>query len=91
VRELEEELGVKVPLKKVCKFKCFSEIEREISVLYVCSFDGDVTFSDKEISRGVFMGIESVKKEVEFGKKKFALGFKKALREFCESTESKLV
>jgi len=86
-RELKEELGITAPIKKVCKFKSFSNIEREISVLYVCFYSGPIRFNEKEISEGFFMNLKQIKEDLDSGKKKFACGFKVALEEYLKHAE----
>jgi len=81
-RELKEELGIEAPLKKICKFKCFSETEREISVLYVCYHNGPFNLNSEEISGGEFLKIDEVKRVLESGEKRFAYGSILALKEF---------
>ncbi|MEM3180356.1 MAG: NUDIX domain-containing protein, partial [Candidatus Bathyarchaeia archaeon] len=49
-RELIEELGIEAPLKEVCKFKCFSEEEREISTLFICHYNGPLKLNSDEIA-----------------------------------------
>lgn len=83
-RELEEELGIEAPLREVCKFKSFSDIERDISVLYVCRYNGPIRFNKKEISEGVFVSLSQIKEELNSGKRKFAYGFKLAFEEFLK-------
>jgi len=85
-RELREELGIDAPLWRLCKFKSFSEIEREISVLYLCRYNGPFQFNRKEISEGVFMSIEEIKRSLKTDEKKFAYGFKVAFEEFLKYT-----
>ncbi len=86
-RELEEELGIIAPIKKVCKFKSFSDIEREISVLYVYHYNGSMKFNEKEISEGIFMSPKQIEEDLDNGKKKFAYGFKVAFEEFLKNTQ----
>lgn len=81
-RELKEELGIEAVLKEICKFKCFSETEREISVLYVCKHNGPFKLNSEEISYGEFASIEKVKEALEKGEKNFAYGSILALKEF---------
>ncbi|KYH42086.1 MAG: NUDIX hydrolase [Candidatus Bathyarchaeota archaeon B26-2] len=82
-RELKEELGIEeVQLKMLCKFRCFSEIEREISALYICRYDGPVRFDREEIEEGAFLSVEEVERAIRSGEKRFAKGFKLAFREF---------
>jgi len=81
-RELKEELGIEAPLKEICKFKCFSETEREISALYICRHNGPFKLNSEEISGGEFLKIDEVKRVLESGEKKFAYGSILALKEF---------
>jgi len=83
-RELREELGIEAPLRRLCKFRSFSEDEREISMLYVCRYDGPISFNKEEISEGVFMTLEDIKQSLRTGNKKFAYGFKVAFRELAK-------
>jgi isopentenyl-diphosphate delta-isomerase type 1 len=78
LRELDEELGIKAPLKRLGKFKSFSHVEKEISTLYLCRYDGEIKFNRKEISKGLFMSLRQVESDMESGEKRFALGFKLA-------------
>jgi isopentenyldiphosphate isomerase len=79
LRELEEELGIKAQLKRIGKFKCFSEMDNEISTVYLCNYDGDITINEDEISHGLFLNLKQIDEEIRHGKKKFPLGFKLAL------------
>lgn len=83
-RELREELGIDAPLERLFKFKSFSEVEREISVLYLCRHNGPISFNRKEISEGRFISLEEIKRSIETGEKKFAHGFKVAFKEFLK-------
>lgn len=78
LRELEEELGIKVQPRRLGKFTSFSDIEKEISTVYLCKYDGEIRFNKEEISQGFFMNIEQIEEEMESGKKQFAYGFKLA-------------
>ncbi len=83
-RELKEELGIEAPITRICKFKCFSDVEREISALYLCRYNGPIRFDREEISEGLFMSLEDIKRDMETGKRRFALGFKTAFKEFLK-------
>lgn len=83
-RELMEELGIEASLKELCKFKCFSNVEREISVLFVCRYNGSFRLNSKEVSGGEFVSIEDLKRILERGERKFAYGSIIALREFLK-------
>jgi len=84
-RELKEELGIDAPLQRLCKFKSFSEIEREISVLYIYHYNGPLQYNKKEITEGIFMSIEEIKRSLETTEKKFAHGFKIAFEGFLKT------
>ncbi|MCD6537910.1 NUDIX domain-containing protein [Candidatus Bathyarchaeota archaeon] len=81
-RELKEELGVDAPLRRLCKVKSFSDVEREISMIYVCRYDGPIRFDRNEIDEVVFMSIDDIERSLKTGDKKFAYGFKVAFKEF---------
>jgi isopentenyl-diphosphate delta-isomerase type 1 len=83
-RELREELGIDAPLKRLCKFKGFSEIEREISVLYLCRYNGPLKYNEREVSEGTFMDVEEIRRSLESSEKRFAYGFKVAFEEFLK-------
>jgi len=83
-RELREELGIEAPLHRLGKVKSFSETEREISMIYVCRYDGPIRFNRKEISEGFYMSMEDIKRSLKTEEKKFAYGFKIAFQEFSK-------
>lgn len=83
-RELKEELGIEAPIKMIGKFKCFSDIEREISALFVCHYNGPLNLNSEEVSGGEFVDIKEVRRLLESGEKKFAYGSILALREFLK-------
>ncbi|MEM3745724.1 MAG: NUDIX domain-containing protein [Candidatus Bathyarchaeia archaeon] len=88
-RELREELGVNAQLKWVGKFKCFSEIEREISAIYLCRYNGPFKLDAEEISEGKFVSIEEIKRMLKEGEREFAYGSVLALKEFMKCIEGK--
>lgn len=83
-RELLEELGIEAPLKEICKFKCFSDVEREISALFICRHNGPFRLNSEEVSGGEFISIEDLERIIETGERKFAYGSIIALREFLK-------
>ncbi|MBS7634353.1 NUDIX domain-containing protein [Candidatus Bathyarchaeota archaeon] len=87
-REMREELGIEAPLKEICKFKCFSEEEREISVLYLCKHNGQIEPNAQEISEGEFLSTEDVREILRNGGRKIAYGSIIALREFLKYLEN---
>ncbi len=84
-RELNEELGIDVPLRKIGKFRSFSPIEKEFSTLYVSFYDGKIRFDNKEVIQGLWMNPQLVKEEMESGKKLFASGFKAAFNKYLKA------
>jgi len=86
-RELKEELGIDAPLQRLGKVKSFSEDEREISVLYICRYNGPFKFNRKEIVGGVFLSIEDIKRSLDTGERKFAYGFEVAFKELLRHIE----
>ncbi len=81
-RELKEELGVDAPLRRLCRVKSFSDVEREISMIYVCRYDGPIRFDRNEIDEVIFMSVDDIERSLKTGDKKFAYGFKVAFKEF---------
>jgi isopentenyl-diphosphate delta-isomerase type 1 len=86
-REMMEELGIEAPIKEICKFNCFSEIEREISALFIAYHNGPFKLNYEEISNGEFVSLENVKRAIEGGEKNFAYGSILALKEFIKYLE----
>lgn len=86
-RELMEELGVNAQLKWIGKFKCFSEIEREISALYLCRHNGPFKLNTEEISEGKFVSVGEIKMMLKEGEREFAYGSVLALKEFIKYIE----
>ena len=83
-RELKEELGIDAPLLKLGKAKSFTKSEREISMLYICRYNGPVKFNAKEIADGTFFSIEDIKRSLRTGDKKFPDGFKEDFMELLK-------
>lgn len=88
-RELMEELGVDASIHMVGKFRSFTDIEREISVLYICCYKGTIEVNRGEIAEGLFMSEQEIKKDLESGRKKFAEGFKVAFQEYLKNRQRK--
>lgn len=88
-REMKEELGIEeAPLKEICKFKCFSDEEREISVLYLCRYDGQIKPNAEEISDGEFLSTKDVREALRNGRRKIAYGSTIALKELLKYLEN---
>ena len=75
VRELKEELGIDAYVKKLGQFNNFSAIEKEISTVYLCNYDGEITINKDEIAQGIFVTIQKIEEMLQCGKKKFPPGF----------------
>jgi len=87
-RELKEELGIKAPLQRLGKFISSSNFESEISALYICHFNSPVKFNPQEITEGIYVSIDEIKRNLESGERKFADGFKEAFKEFLRHMET---
>ncbi len=83
-RELKEELGIEAPLEMITKVKNFSEIEREISTLYICRYNGKIEYNRGEVTEGFFLSLDEIKRWLGSGEKKFAYGFKIAFTELLK-------
>lgn len=86
-RELKEELGIEAPLERLGKVRSFSDTEREISALYLCRHKDPFRFNRKEITEGLFMSIDEIKRSLETGEKKFAYGFRVAFKKLLKYME----
>lgn len=86
-REMKEELGVTAPLHRLGKVKSFSREEREISMIYYCRYDGKMNLNREEVSDGLFMTLNDIRKSLKTGDKKFSHGFKVAFEEFSKHFE----
>jgi isopentenyldiphosphate isomerase len=89
-RELLEELGVDAPLRRLCKFRSFSDVEKEISVLYVCFYEGVIKLDENEISGGNFMSIHDIRRLLESEKALFANGFRVSFKKLLEHANDSL-
>jgi isopentenyl-diphosphate delta-isomerase type 1 len=85
IRELEEELGIKVPLTRLGKFTSFSLIEKEISTVYLSTYDGEISINEQEISQGFFLNLQQIEDDINQGKKPFPVGFQMALNVYKTS------
>jgi len=88
-RELLEELGVEAPLEKVCKFKSFSDVEREVSTLYVCRYEGEVQPDPREVTETRFVPVEEIAGDLAYGRRPYAPGFKVAFQEYVRHLKRK--
>jgi len=87
-RELKEELGIDAPLLKLGKAKSFTKEEREISMIYICRYNGPVKLSTKEITEGAFFSTKDIKCSLKTGEKKFPGGFKEDFVAFLKHIEN---
>lgn len=68
-RELREELGVSLPLKKVSELYFVSNDHRRFIELFIAVAEGEFSFADGEVSGGEFMSIGEAKKLIDKGEK----------------------
>ncbi len=60
-RELEEELGLKLPLKKLIKYLCYAPDETEMVMLYKTKTDRIPKVNNEEIIKGRFFSQKELK------------------------------
>lgn len=89
LRELDEELGIiDVSLKKISQYKNFSEVERQITELFVCYYDGPIKLNSDEASEGGFFSLSEVISDMESGRRQFSPAAKLALTVYLRETKS---
>ncbi|NQU98583.1 NUDIX domain-containing protein [Candidatus Woesearchaeota archaeon] len=86
-REMDEEIGIKTPLKKHCKFSYINEFYgyTVFHELYVGEFEGPFKLAADEVKRVKWISIEEVKKDVEENPEKYATPFIAALKSYIEN------
>ena len=90
LREAEEELGVEnLKLRKICKYKSFSDRQREIRVLFTANSDGPFKIDKREVASVKFYDIDEIKKKID-EKIKFTTGFKISFRLYMKLEEKNL-
>lgn len=88
LRELEEELDVKVQKKDLKLFKVMENIRgRDIGIdaLFITHYDGPVTANAEEVDEYTFSSLEQVRKDIESGDREFTGGFKNMFKAYTES------
>lgn len=78
-RELQEELGIKIPLSQLAKYLVRSPQETEMTVLFTAVSDGPFTLATAEITGGKFVRREELEREVENGRIELSDSGKRAL------------
>jgi len=74
-RELREELGIEIPLKKVAKLSASERTGYEFICLYRGSYDGELRLNPSEIEAGRFFPLTIVDEWIKARPKDFAPGF----------------
>jgi isopentenyl-diphosphate delta-isomerase type 1 len=87
-RELKEELGIDAPLLQLGKIKNFTKEEREMSMAYICRFNGPFNLNTREITDGAFFSTKDIKRSIKAGDKKFPGGFKADFKELLKYVEN---
>jgi len=89
-REMDEELGIKnVSLKKICQYKNFSKIEKQITELFICRYDGPIRLNTDEAPAGGFFAIDEAISDLKSGRRQFAPAAKIALAIYLKNREKK--
>jgi 16S rRNA (adenine1518-N6/adenine1519-N6)-dimethyltransferase len=81
-RELQEELGINVPLKKVLKLSASPQTGQEFISLYRGQLRGNITPNRSEIENGAFLPPTTINGWVAARPENFAPGFLKCWRAF---------
>lgn len=68
VRELEEELGVKAPVRLLRKIIIQSQLETEINAIYEAKHAGPFRLHPLEIETGKFMKLEEIEDQIRINK-----------------------
>lgn len=72
-RELEEEFQIKdVKIKFLFKFTFKDEKRNDLSLVYSCVWDGELTLQEEEVDKAFFVSPEELKKMIKTGEKEFA-------------------
>jgi isopentenyl-diphosphate delta-isomerase type 1 len=63
-KEMQEELGIEVPLRKIGKFFHQDQCEAEMNMAYKAIYNGPFKLSSEEIDEGRFFDLEDLAKKV---------------------------
>jgi len=75
VRELEEELGIKAPLKRLMIINACSEMDNEFVYFYVAMSDAAIKMNEDEIEDGYFWSLDEIKHKISVDKDAFTPAF----------------
>lgn len=76
-REAKEEIGIEVSdLEEVCKYKSFSNRQREIRTLFITYHEGPFNIDKSEVGEVEFRSVEDIQRLMEKKKVDFTTGFK---------------
>lgn len=85
LREAEEELGISgIKLKKICKYKSFSDRQREIRTLFSARHDGPFKINKEEVEKIEFWSVEKVQEVIRKGSVNFTTGFEISFRHYLK-------
>ncbi len=86
-RELNEELGIKdVPLERIGQYKNFTAVEKQITELFICHYEGRIKLNTDEATEGKFFSLSEVISGIELGQRQFAPAAKLALAVYLKRT-----
>jgi isopentenyl-diphosphate delta-isomerase len=89
LRELKEELGIEaVALKKICKYKSFSDRQREIRTLFVTKHEGPFNIDKGEVEKVEFKSVEEIKELIGSREVDFTEGFKLSFEHYSKHLKS---
>ena len=78
-RELQEELGIKIPISQLTKYLVHSPQETEMTTLFTAVSDGPFSLASAEISGGKFMVKKELELELKMGRIELSFSGKRAL------------
>ncbi len=66
-REMQEELGINIPLKHIYDYWMFNNIETEYVRTYIGVYDGNIKFDPDEIDEVKFWSLADIEKNIDTG------------------------
>ncbi|MFH1587046.1 MAG: NUDIX domain-containing protein [Candidatus Diapherotrites archaeon] len=77
-RELKEEIGIEIPIKKIGAGEIDNSVDRMFFKLYSGKYDGKFKIQEEELSKVKFFTVDEIKKMVEKTPEKFSPNFRVA-------------
>lgn len=81
-RELREEAGIEVPIKRLFGFKYRSPRHNTNSEVFLCVYDGELALQKDEVEKGYFVSMEKLEEMIKI--KKFCPDSLAMFREYCK-------